>query len=51
MIKKIFEAKGKIDEMAAYFASVGNPLNTTELETHLYMTPLKKHIIIKRIVM
>ncbi len=36
MIKKIFEAQGKIDEMATYFASVGNPLNTTELETSLY---------------
>ncbi|MCD6017159.1 MAG: hypothetical protein K0S53_280 [Bacteroidetes bacterium] len=36
MIKKIFEAQGKIDEMAAYFNSVGNPLNTTELETSLY---------------
>jgi hypothetical protein len=29
MIKKIFEAQGKIDEMATYFNSVGNPLNTT----------------------
>lgn len=35
-IKKIFEAQGKIDEMATYFASVGNPLNTSELETSLY---------------
>ncbi len=36
MIKKIFEAQGKIDEMATYFAAVGNPLNTTELESSLY---------------
>jgi TolA-binding protein len=36
MIKKIFEAQGKIDEMATYFASVGNPLNTNELESSLY---------------
>lgn len=36
MIKKIFEAQGKIDEMAAYFNSVGNPLNTNELESSLY---------------
>ncbi|MBC7695133.1 MAG: tetratricopeptide repeat protein [Burkholderiales bacterium] len=36
MIKKIFEAQGKIDEMASYFTSVGNPLNTTEIETSLY---------------
>ena len=36
MIKKIFEAQGKIDEMATYFASIGNPLNTNELESSLY---------------
>lgn len=36
MIKKIFEAQGKIDEMATYFNSVGNPLNTNELESSLY---------------
>lgn len=36
MIKKIFEAQGKIDEMEAYFAAVGNPLNTSELESSLY---------------
>lgn len=36
MIKKIFEAQGKIDEMESYFASVGNPLNTSELESSLY---------------
>ncbi len=36
MIKKIFEAQGKIDEMATYFNSVGNPLNTSELESSLY---------------
>ncbi len=36
MIKKIFEAEGKIDEMAAYFAAIGNPLNTSDLEVSLY---------------
>ncbi len=36
MIKKIFEAQGKIDEMEAYFAAVGNPLKTSELEVSLY---------------
>ncbi len=36
MIRKIFEAQGKIDDMAAYFDAVGNPLNTTELESSLY---------------
>ena len=36
LIKKIFESQGKIDEMATYFANVGNPLNTTELESSLY---------------
>ena len=37
-IKKIFETQGKIDEMEAYFASVGNPLNTSEIESSLYET-------------
>lgn len=36
MIKKIFEAKGDISGMEDYFASVGNPLNTSELENSLY---------------
>ena len=36
MIKKIFEEQGKIDEMASYFTSVGNPLKTSELEASLY---------------
>lgn len=36
MIKKIFEAQGKIDEMTDYFNSVGNPLNTNEIESSLY---------------
>jgi tetratricopeptide (TPR) repeat protein len=36
MIKKIFEAQGKIDEMATYFNAIGNPLNTNELESSLY---------------
>jgi TolA-binding protein len=36
IIKKIFEAQGKIDEMATYFNSIGNPLNTNEIESSLY---------------
>lgn len=36
MIKKIFEAQGKIDEMAVYFDKVGNPLSTSEVESSLY---------------
>ncbi len=35
-IKKIFEAKGDIAGMESYFTSVGNPLNTSELESSLY---------------
>lgn len=37
-VKKIFESQGKIDEMETYFAQIGNPLNTTEIETALYET-------------
>lgn len=36
MIKKIFEAQGKIEEMESYFASVGNPLNISDIESSLY---------------
>lgn len=36
MIKKIFEAQGKIDEMQNYFAEVGNPLNINDVEASLY---------------
>ncbi|HWY12114.1 MAG TPA: tetratricopeptide repeat protein [Bacteroidia bacterium] len=36
MIKKTFEAKGKIDEMEKYFASIGNPLTVNQIETALY---------------
>jgi tetratricopeptide (TPR) repeat protein len=36
MIKKIFEAQGKIDEMESYFTSVGNPLNISDIESSLY---------------
>lgn len=36
MIKKTFEAKGKIDEMEKYFASIGNPLSVNEVEKALY---------------
>jgi TolA-binding protein len=35
-IKKIFEAQGKIDEMDIYFKSIGNPLNTSDLEESLH---------------
>jgi TolA-binding protein len=35
-IKKIFEAKGKVDEMEKYFASVGNPLSENQIEKSLY---------------
>jgi TolA-binding protein len=38
MIKKTFEAKGKIDEMEKYFASIGNPLSVNQIETALYET-------------
>lgn len=36
MIKKIFEAQGKIDEMESYFASIGTPLKTDEVEASLF---------------
>ncbi len=36
MIKKIFEAKGNIDAMEKYFASVGNPLSVNQIENSLY---------------
>ena len=36
MIRKTFEAKGKIDEMEKYFASIGNPLSVNEVEKALY---------------
>jgi len=36
MIKKTFEAKGKIDEMEKYFASIGNPLSVDVVEKALY---------------
>ena len=35
-IKKIFDAKGDVDGKEKYFASIGNPLSTTELESSLY---------------
>ncbi len=35
-VKKIFETQGKIDEMDIYFKSIGNPLNTSELEVSLF---------------
>jgi tetratricopeptide (TPR) repeat protein len=36
MIKKIFEAKGNIDEMERYFTSIGNPLSVNQIELALY---------------
>ncbi len=36
MIKKIFEAKGNIDEMEKYFNSIGNPLSVNQIEQALY---------------
>lgn len=36
MIKKIFEAAGKIDEMEQYFAAAGNPLQVNEVENSLF---------------
>jgi TolA-binding protein len=35
-IKKIFEAKGNIEEMEKYFASVGNPLSENQIEKSTY---------------
>lgn len=35
-IKKIFDAKGDVDGKEKYFASIGNPLSTSELESSLY---------------
>ncbi len=35
-IKKIFESAGKITEMESYFAAIGNPLSTNEVESSLY---------------
>ena len=37
-IKKIFEAKGNVDEMQKYFASVGNPLSDDQLEKATFKT-------------
>lgn len=37
-IKKIFEAKGNVDEMEKYFASVGNPLSENQLEKATYLS-------------
>ncbi|MES2679975.1 MAG: tetratricopeptide repeat protein [Bacteroidota bacterium] len=35
-IKKIFEAKGNVEEMEKYFVSVGNPLSENQLEKATY---------------
>jgi TolA-binding protein len=35
-IKKIFEAKGDVEGMTAYFASVGNPLSENQIEKATY---------------
>jgi TolA-binding protein len=37
-IKKIFEAKGDVDAMEKYFASVGNPLSEDQVEKASYQT-------------
>jgi tetratricopeptide (TPR) repeat protein len=37
-IRKILEAKGNVEEMEKYFASVGNPLTENQLEKSLYTT-------------
>lgn len=36
-IKKIFEAKGDVDGMVAYFQSVGNPLSEDQIEKDTYL--------------
>lgn len=36
-VKKIFEAKGNVDEMEKYFTSVGNPLSENQLEKASYL--------------
>lgn len=35
-IKKIFEAKGDVEGMSAYFVSVGNPLSESQIEKAMY---------------
>ena len=37
VIKKILEAKGNVDEMEKYFASVGNPLSENQIEKATYL--------------
>jgi TolA-binding protein len=36
IIKKIFDSKGDVDGKEAYFASIGNPISTSELEESLH---------------
>lgn len=36
-IKKIFEAKGNVEEMEKYFVSIGNPLSENQLEKATYI--------------
>lgn len=38
MIEKIFSAKGNVEEKEKYFASIGNPLSTTQIEKDYYET-------------
>ncbi len=38
MIEKIFNAKGNVEEKEKYFASIGNPLSTTQIEKDYYET-------------
>ena len=35
-MRKIFEAKGNVEEMEKYFASIGNPLSENQIEKALY---------------
>ena len=37
-IKKIYEAKGNVEEMEKYFISVGNPLSENQIEKAVYQT-------------
>lgn len=37
-IKKIFEAKGNVEEMTAYFIAAGNPLSGEQIEKATYQT-------------
>jgi TolA-binding protein len=42
-IKRIYEAKGNVDEMEKYFASVGNPLSENQIEKATYSTAYESY--------